>query len=256
MKQWLKGLPPIVPALLLQGFALLAIWVLGGAAAGRAPPMLLAVLAGVLAAALTAWLGLERWWLPIQLLCAPAALLLLGVRISGWVYGGAFLLLALVYWSTFRTRVPLYLSGPPVWQALIELLPPRHAAPRFTMIDLGSGLGGVLLALAPARPDGVFYGVELAPLPVLISRLRVAWRRQGNCHIQWASYWTRDLADYDVVFAFLSPVPMRELWAKARREMRPGSLFISSSFEVPGERAQRCIPLHDRRGGALHVWTM
>ena len=256
MKQWLNGLPPIVPALLLQACSLAAIWALNRIAGASASSMLLAVLAGVLAAALSSALGLERWWLPIQLLCAPAALLLLTLRIPGWVYGGAFLLLALVYWSTYRTRVPLYLSGPSVWRAVAQLLPPPRAEKTFAMIDLGSGLGGLLLALARARPDGRFHGVELAPLPVLISRLRMAWRGQGNCRISWASYWTHDLAAYDVVFAFLSPVPMRELWDKARREMRPGSLFISSSFEVPGARAPRCIRLPDRRGSALHVWTM
>jgi hypothetical protein len=38
--------------------------------------------------------------------------------------------------------------------------------------------------------------------------------------------------------------------------MRAGSLFISSSFEVPGEAAQRIVSVDDARGTRLHVWTM
>ena len=80
------------------------------------------------------------------------------------VYLGTFIALLLVYWSTFRTRVPLYLSGPRVWRVVQDLLP--------------------------------------AALPALISRLRIAWRRLPNCHISWGSYWPLDLKSHDVMFAF------------------------------------------------------
>jgi hypothetical protein len=49
---------------------------------------------------------------------------------------------------------------------------------------------------------------------------------------------------------------MPDLWRKARREMRPGTLFISSSFEVPGEAAGQVITVADARSTRLHVWTM
>ncbi len=256
MKFRLSHIPPIVPVLLLQLFAL-GVAALGARATGLLhSPLAVAWLAGVLAAAFSSFIGLERWWVLIQLLFAPAAVLLLTLQLSRWVYLGTFIALLLVYWSTFRTRVPLYLSGPRVWRAVQELLPAALPGTTLRVIDLGSGLAGLLIALAEARRDGEFYGVELAPLPAFISRLRVAWHRLPNCHISWGSYWPLDLARYDVVFAFLSPVPMSELWRKAKREMRAGSLFISSSFEVPGEAAQRIISVDDARGTRLHVWTM
>jgi len=49
---------------------------------------------------------------------------------------------------------------------------------------------------------------------------------------------------------------MSALWEKARREMRERTLFISSSFEVPGQTATRVIEIDDARGTRLHVWTM
>jgi hypothetical protein len=47
------------------------------------------------------------------------------------------------------------------------------------------------------------------------------------------------LAGQDVVYAFLSPAPMKQLWAKAQAEMTPGSLFVSNSFPVPGASRPR-----------------
>ena len=61
---------------------------------------------------------------------------------------------------------------------------------------------------------------------------------------------------FDVVYAFLSPVPMPALWSKVCREMRPGSRFISHSFEVPGETPQRTIPVAGREGARLLVWDL
>jgi hypothetical protein len=256
MKGAWSRLPPIVPALLLQclaaGGTVLAVSLTGISL----PLWLLALLCGALAALLSRLAGLERWWQIIQLLFPPAAAVLLTLQLRPWIYLVLFMALLLVYWSTYRTRVPLYLSGPRVWQAVRALLPPAEPARTLRVIDLGSGLGGLLLALAAARGDAEFHGVELAPLPLLISRLRIAWRRLRNCTVRWGSYWPVDLAPYDVVFAFLSPVPMSALWDKARREMRSGSLFISSSFEVPGQQATRVIDIDDARSTRLHVWTM
>ena len=101
-----------------------------------------------------------------------------------------------------------------------------------------------------------FDGIELAPLPAAISKLRAVIVSGRNCHISWGSFWKRSLADYDVVFAFLSPVPMPALWDKARAEMRAGSLFVSSTFAVPGQAPERVIDVSDRKRARLHVYRM
>jgi len=57
------------------------------------------------------------------------------------------------------------------------------------------------------------------------------------------------------VYAFLSPVPMPDLWCKVRTEMRPGSLFVSNTFDVPGVAPDRVITLGNGRR-ALLVWRL
>ncbi len=259
-KHWLK-LPPAAAALILQFAALflaalsLRILVL------EVTPFVFATVCGVIAAALSHVSGLARWWLLIQLLFAPALVLMLNLNIPSGIYLGAFLLMLLVYWSTFRSQVPLYLSSKRVWQTLEELLPPAELSPNktdkhFSFMDIGSGMGGVLTHLAAARPDGRYFGVENAPLPYLFSRLRIKFGNYPGCTVIWGSFWSCDLAQYDVVFAYLSPVPMEQLWNKIKREMRPGSIFISNSFFVPHNPPQYSITLDDMHHSTLHVWHM
>jgi hypothetical protein len=257
MHRFLARIPPVLLALAIQGLSLAALVLVARGVGGLPSPLALAVMCGLLAAAISWFAGLERWWLLIQLCFAPAAWLMLTLQVGRWYFLGLFIALLLVYWSTFRTRVPLYLSGPAVWQAVAALLPPAATigAP-LQVIDIGCGLGGLVMHLARTRPDAVVHGVELAPLPALISLLRSRQLAARNARVSWGSYWQLDLGHYDVVFAFLSPVPMPDLWRKARREMRPGTLFISSSFEVPGEAAGQVITVADARSTRLHVWTM
>jgi len=262
LRALLARLPPSVTALLLQALALL-LAVLGLRVANLQPDALLfALLCGIIAAVLGHFAGLARWWLPIQLMFAPALVLLLRLNIPSGFFLAAFLVMLLVYWSTFRTQVPLYLSSKRVWRTLEELLPPAKppagAKPEinFTFMDIGSGMGGVLTHLAATRPDGNYFGIENAPLPYWLSRLRIKFGKHHNCHVLWGSLWSCDLAAYDVVFAYLSPVPMVQLWHKVKHEMRPGSLFISNSFAVPEHPPQYSITLDDLHHSTLHIWHM
>jgi hypothetical protein len=97
-------------------------------------------------------------------------------------------------------------------------------------------------------------GVEASPLTWLVAWLRCLPYK--NAHIRLGSLWHTDLAGFDVVYAFLSPVPMPALWAKARREMKPGSRFISHSFEVPHEAPHSVIPVEGRDGARLLVFDL
>ena len=215
------------------------------------PPFVAAFVTGAFAAGLTRLASLDPWWLWIQLLFAPGAVLVSSASLPRWIWIVLFGGLAAVYWSTFRTQVPLYLSSSKVREALVALLPPGP----FKFMDVGSGVGGVLMDLASQRADGEYHGIETAPVPWLISWIRIRAGGYANCHAQWGSFWDCDLNHYDVVFAYLSPVPMAALWDKVQREMRPGSVFISNAFAVAGEGPDRVVVVDDLRGSKLHVWT-
>lgn len=251
------AMPPALTALMTQLLALLTVALIAAAASalmqeGIAGHFQWALLEGIFAAAIGRRLGMAIWWLPIHLVFAPAVVAALAFALPPlWFFGG-FVLLVLVYGKTYQTQVPLYLSSRAAAQATALLLPAQRG---FSFLDLGSGCGGLLHHLGKARPDGNYHGIEAAPLPLLLSKCRNFFRASG-CRMSWGNFWNRDFAPYDVVYAYLSPAPMAALWRKARAEMRPGSIFISNSFAVPGVAPEMLLELSDFEGSALHVWRM
>lgn len=204
-------------------------------------------------AALLAWrMALAPWWRAIQFLFPPALLLGRGLAdaaaLPPAVFLGVFVVLLLIFWSTFRTQVPLFLSGREAWDLVAELLPDRPLA----VVDIGSGIGGLVLDLARRRPDCDVTGIELAPLPFLASRVR-ALARGSRARFLRGDYERLNLAHYDVVFAYLSPAAMSALWRKAAAEMKPGSMLLSYEFVIP-ERApdRRFVTTNGQK--TLFVW--
>lgn len=242
---------PAVKALLAQilglsGAGLGAAWL----APAAIDPPLFALAQGLLAASAAVLLRADRWWLQIHLLFAPAIVLALRLEIPPVWYLAAFLLLALVYWTSFRSQVPLYLSNRRTMDAVLALLPRDRPA---EVIDLGSGGGGLLRRLAASRPDCRFTGIEAAPLPYLWSRLAA---RLPNLELRRGDFWRESLERYDLVYAFLSPAPMPRLWRKARTEMRPGALLISNSFAVPEAAPTAVIDLPGNGARRLYCYRM
>ena len=212
-------------------------------------PLLLAH--GMLAAAAGSLLRLPGWWIPINLLFVPAAVWLREAGLApAWFLAG-FIVLALCFWNTYRSRVPLYLSSREACERMAQLLPSDASC---RMLDLGCGFGGLLARMARLKPIGHFTGVEIAPLPALVAWLRTA--REPNCEVVRGDFWRLDLSRYDAVYAFLSPEPMTELWRKVSAEMRPGSLFISNSFPVDGVEPHAIVPLAGRGSRALYLWRI
>lgn len=211
-----------------------------------------AFLQGGVALLISRYLDQASWWWGIHLFFVPALAWAQSFGIESAWFFAAFLLLFLVYWSVFRSQVPLYLSSRKAWDAIAELLPAKSGV---CLIDLGAGLGGMLGYLSRKRPDGQFSGMEVAPLPFALAWLRKLLSR-GTYQISWGNFWPHDLVAYDVVYAYLSPVPMTRIWQKVCAEMPSGSCFISNTFAVPGVLADKIIELDDFHHSKLYVYRI
>jgi SAM-dependent methyltransferase len=217
----------------------------------RIPLGLASLFQGILALLFSRLWGLPAWWLVIQFGFVPLALLLHQARIPTPWYLAGFVLLLLTFRGTLRDRVPLYLTNRRTAEVVAELLPQRAG---YRFLDLGCGNGQLLAWLARQNPDAEFYGVESSPLPFLLAW----WRLRGlsNCQLRFGNLWSEDLAQFDMVYAFLSPEPMPRLWRRTRARMRPGSLFISNSFEIPGIAPDQVREVGDRRNTHLLIWRI
>lgn len=247
---------PAVRALLLQILAfplmLASVWLL--ARAGLPQSWLgLTVVQGAWAALLSWRAGLASWWRAIQFLFPPGLLLARqaadALALPPAAFLAVFLFMLLLYWSTFRTQVPYYPSGRRVWDEVARQLP---AGRQLRIVDIGSGLGGLVLELARRRPDCEVSGIELAPLPWLASRLRASLGGSRARFLR-GDYETLNFGNYDVVFAYLSPAAMGGLWRKAEAEMRPGSVFLSYEFAIAGRAPDQRLVTTDSRK-FLYIW--
>ena len=244
-----EPLRPAVQAGLIQGAAavLALVPVLAGVemTAGQ-----WALVQGAVAMRIATLCGAARWWPPLHLVFVPALVWAQALNVTPAWWAAAFVTLAAVFGSTFRTQVPLFLSAPQVRAHLGRLIEGERSI-RF--IDLGCGLGTVIASLKRLRPECEFEGVELAPLPFLVSRV-IAGR--AGCRVERRDLMAVDLSRYDVVYAFLSPAPMSALWAKAQCEMRPGTLFVSLGFAVPHVEPQQVVRVSGAPRHTLYVWRM
>ncbi len=190
------------------------------------------------------------WWIAIHVFFLPTALTLLTLQLPSWLYLLAALLMALVFWGTVKGDVPLFLSSTAVATAVADIVD-REKATAFA--DLGAGVGSVAVPLAQHRRL-IVDAWEYAPLPWLITAWRC--RKLPNATVKRASLWNCNLARYEVVFAFLSPLVMVKLGEKIIDEMPSGSLFISSSFPIPNWEPESIVNIKDRRKTILFCYRI
>jgi hypothetical protein len=197
-------------------------------------------------------LALSPPWQLLNLILPLATASAFAVQIPAWVFLLLFVGSLLTYAPAFWTRVPYYPTHRAAYALVLAELPTDRP---FTFIDIGCGMGDLLLFLSKRRPLGRFIGVEIGVLPWLIAKVKAVIRGRSTVSIRFQSMWNLDLSEYDVVYTFLSPAPMERLWAKAQSEMKAGSTFITNSFQTP-EEPTYTIPVKDERQSVLYVHKM
>jgi len=216
-------------------FAWLLAWGLFvGACRAGAPPGLafgLALTAG-LAAALTAD---GRWRRMLAAGGFPLSALVLGAlpALPAWAWLAAVVPLLLAYPLRAWRDAPFF-PTPADALAGIDKVVSLPAGAR--VLDAGCGLGHGLQALHRVWPQARLEGIEWSrPLAWAASRrCRFAQVARGD---MWAASW----AGVDLVYLFQRPESMARAWAKAEREMAPGSWLASLEFEVAGRRPRACV---------------
>ncbi len=258
---WFKSLchrffrVPAAQAMLVQSSALVAVFLtvllITSLSLIRFPFFSLVLMQALLATVVSRWIGMASWWQWIHF-GFPIALWGMSMwQVPGEIYLTGFLVSLGLFWTTFRTQVPFYPSRPVIWHKVVELMPQNRSV---RMIDIGSGLGDLAMHIANARPDSRVEGIEIAPLPLLVSKIRALIRNSRAIFLR-GNYYDLDFGQYDIVFAYLSPAAMPALWKKARHEMRTGSLLISYEFDIPGTTPHYIVGA-TADANRIYVWKL
>lgn len=211
----------------------------------------LVLLQAILSSLLASMAGMAKWWRWIHF-CFPIAMLSVSyLNIPNEFFLIGFIVTLSLYWTTYRTQVPFYPSRPIIWQQVAELIASDKP---IRVIDIGSGLGDMSMYISKVRPNSLIEGIEIAPLPWLISVARSKFRR-SMAIFKMGDYRELDFANYDVIFAYLSPAAMPALWQKAKAEMQLGSLLLSYEFEIAGVLPTQVLT-NNSNNKKLYVWKM
>ena len=203
----------------------------------------------VFSALLNYLFSFDWWWSLIHLVFPLSVYGFLQLHVSPNVYLILFILLSLVYWSIFKTRVPYYPSKASLIPHLLKYFPEGK---NIHFIDVGSGLGGLLIKLSKLQNHSHFYGIEIAPLTWFLSYLR-GTISGSNVKFQLGNLEKLDLSAFDIVFCYLSPAAMPLMWEKMQHEMKPGSILFSYEFIIPEARPDILIEIEED-GSFLYGW--
>jgi SAM-dependent methyltransferase len=129
------------------------------------------------------------------------------------------------------TGVPALPTSPLVLGPLLVLV---DRVPRRRVVDLGSGFGTLVLAVARRCPRSGVIGYEISPVPFLVSRLRIWLARLPNASVRYGDYFGAQLDGVDLVLCYLAHKPMPRLRDKLTKQLPPGAELICHTFAVPG----------------------
>lgn len=108
------------------------------------------------------------------------------------------------------------------------------------IVELGSGNGGVVIALA--KKGAKVEGYEINPLLVFISRKRIKKQKlEQRAKIYLKSFWKVNLSKYNKIVFFQYMTITKKLARKFEKELKPGSKIISNFWKLPGWKAVKQI---------------
>ncbi|ABM62123.1 class I SAM-dependent methyltransferase [Halorhodospira halophila] len=125
-----------------------------------------------------------------------------------------------------------------------------------TVVEAGSGWGGLARSVGRRCPRARVIGYELSPLPWLFA-----------CVLQWlwpvpnVEFRRRDLrrvscSDAAAVVCYLHLEAIRELEPRWRAELPPGALVVSNTFRIPGWRPSAIYQPPVRLDAPVYVYRI
>ena len=165
-----------------------------------------------------------------------------------------FVLLAIIsiVWSTLQTGISPMMSSAKACQAMLASIDKPVNGP---LIDLGSGWGTLVIALARKYPRQQVIGYELSLLPWLVSIIRKYSLRLNNLTLYRKDFKKTELGNASILFCYLFPGGMLSLHEKLKRELSNEILIVSNTFALPSCQPTKVIKLKDVYQTPIYVYS-
>ena len=162
------------------------------------------------------------------------------------------LLIALsIVWSTLQTGISPMMSSSKACQAMLASIDRPANGP---LIDLGSGWGTLVIAVARKYPQQQVIGYELSWFPWLVSIIRKYSLRLDNLTLYRKDFKNAELSNASILFCYLFPEGMVALHEKLNRERLNEILIVSNTFALPSCQPTKVIRLKDVYQTPIYVY--
>ncbi|MEE2749909.1 MAG: class I SAM-dependent methyltransferase [Myxococcota bacterium] len=158
------------------------------------------------------------------------------------VLGLALGVMLSVLWGTVRTGISPMPSSAHAREAMLGLLPESVEG---SILELGSGWGGMACCLAKRHPQAPVEGYELSVVPWVFSALRQRASGLKNLSVHRADFRSADFSGASVLVCYLHPEGMKRLAEALEERLPPGLVLISNTFALPGFEPQEVLVLDD-----------
>lgn len=147
-----------------------------------------------------------------------------------------------IVWYTVRTGITPMPSSRAAKRIILD---DAVVAGEGSIIDLGSGWGGLAIAFAKRYPDHRVIGYELSFFPWLFSLLVKRFHGLNNLTFYRHDFMLADLSQAALLLCYLYPGGMSDLKEKLDKECHEVVLLVSNNFALPGARAEKELRLRN-----------
>ena len=156
------------------------------------------------------------------------------------------------YQIIFKGKVPYLPSSKSLIKKVISEINFKDKA---IVYDLGSGDGKFLLNLTKNK-NVKAIGYEKFILPLIISRINNLFSFK-KCRFIYKDFYQADITDADYVFCYLFSSENKRLVEKLNKELKPGTIVVSNSFEIPGWQYKKAVTINSKKilDGKFYVYS-
>ncbi|MBA6356642.1 methyltransferase [Colwellia sp. BRX8-3] len=156
-----------------------------------------------------------------------------------------------IVWSTLKTGISPMMSSSKACKTMLAEIDTYEKGP---LIDLGSGWGTLVIAVAQKHPNQQVIGYELSWFPWLVSKILKHSLRLDNLTLFRKDFKNADLSTASTLVCYLFPEGMVALQEKLVDEVFNKVTIVSNTFALPLCQPTRVIKLRDFYQTPIYVY--
>lgn len=152
---------------------------------------------------------------------------------------------SIIFFSTpLFSRIPFVPCRKKVLNKIVDTLKLQDNS---VLYDLGCGDGRILFSVAKKNKNISCIGVEIAPFPYLLAKIKKFFSGSKNVTILYGNLFKTDISPATHIFLYLFPKILDELLPKFEKELKPGTRIVSCDFQFSKREPNEIVEIESRK---------